>query len=130
MAPKNFDPEWPYDIENVNEVMANANNKDYHAFDIRENVLLWEDEQDSIDGFLFRLKTLTSEALDESDSDSSIRRDLYKFAENILKDQLGYKELIKTLEEKKAFKYSPEATGARRKTWLDDKRAWRWCKNQ
>ena len=120
-APKDYEPGRPCYIENVNEVMANVNNKDYHAFDIRENVLLREDEQDSIDGFLFRLKTLTSEALDESDSDSSIRRDLYKFAENILKDQPGYKELIKTLEEKKAYKYSPEATEARRKTWLDDK---------
>ena len=121
-APKDYEPGRPCYIENVNEVMANVNNKDYHAFDIRENVLLREDEQDSTDGFLFRLKTLTSEALDESDSDSSIRRDLYKFAENILKDQPGYKKLIKTLEEKKAYKYSPEATEARRKTWLDDKK--------
>ena len=70
---------------------------------------------------IFSLEAVVSMANDHLWQDADCVEIIKNFTEDMLKEQPGYKELIKTLEEKKVFKYSPEATEARRKTWLDDK---------
>ena len=96
------------------EFVGKSGNKEYTIVD------MGEDCKDISDIFS-RLAVQVDNAADTHSYESDAIVIMHNFAENMLKEQPGYKELIKTLEEKKAFKYSPEATEARRKTWLDDK---------
>ena len=97
------------------EFVGKSGNKEYTIADMGEDC---KDIRDIIGRLAVQVDNAANPHGYESD-DIAI---MYNFTENMLKEQPGYKELIKTLEEKKAFKYSPEATEARRKTWLDDKK--------
>ena len=110
----------------IQKFVGKSGDKEYTIVEM-ENEGVYDFENDCVNIYgniyhpIFSLEAVVSMANDHLWQDADCVEIIKNFTESMLKEQPGYKELIKTLEEKKAYKYSPEATEARRKTWLDDK---------